>query len=75
MNAKLENKYVFRRKVFVHEKTFFLTRTFLKKTNFTSLFKKTVHPFNKSYIDFSGYNNPTVEIHENNRAKEERKRP
>ena len=52
-----------------------LTRTFLKKTNFTSLFKQTVHPFNKSYIDFSGSNNPKGENHEGNRAKEEIKRP
>ena len=64
---------------FSAEKYFFmksiLTRTFLKKTNYTSLFKQTVHPFNKSYIDFSGSNNPKGENHENNRAKEERKLP
>ena len=38
--------------MFSAEKYFFmknaLTRTFLKKINFTSLFKQTVHPFNKS---------------------------
>ena len=52
-----------------------LIRTFLKKTNFTSLFKQTVHPFNKSYIDFLGSNNPKGGNHESNRAKEERKLP
>ena len=65
--------------MFSAEKYFFkkniLTRTFLKKTNFTSLFKQTVHPFSKSSIDFSGSNNPTGEYHESNRAKEERKLP
>ena len=46
--------------------------TFLKKTDFTSLFKQTVHPLNKSYIDLSGSNNPIGENHESNRAKTER---
>ena len=59
------------------EKYFFmkniLTRTFLKKTNFTSLFKQTIHSFNKSYIDFSGCNNPKGQNHESIRAAEERK--
>ena len=45
--------------------------TFLKKTDFTSLFKRTVHPLNKSYIDLSGSNNPKGENHESNRAKTE----
>ena len=52
-----------------------MIRTFLKKINFTSLFKQTVHPFNKSYIDFSGSNNPKGENHESNCAKEDRKLP
>ena len=52
-----------------------LTRTFLKKANFTSLFKLTVHPFHKSYIDFLGSINPKVENHESNHAKEEKKLP
>ena len=71
MNKKLENKYVFRRKIFLHEKH--SDQNFLRKTNFTSLFKLTVHPFNKSSIDFSDSNNPTGENHESNRAKDERK--
>ena len=41
-------------------------------TNFTSLFKRTVYPLNKSYISISGSNNPEGEDHENNRAKTER---
>ena len=73
MKKKLENKYVFRRKIFLHEKH--CDQNFIKKTNFTSLFKQTVHPFSKSYIDFSGPNNPKTENHESNRAKEERKLP
>ena len=52
-----------------------LIRTFFKKTNFTSLFKHTVHPFNKSYIDLLGSNNPKGGNHESNYAKEERKLP
>ena len=52
-----------------------LIRTFLKKTNFTGLFKQTVHPFNKSYIDFLGSNNSKGGNHESNRAKEESKLP
>ena len=46
--------------------------TFLKKTDFTSLFKRTVHPLNKSYIDLSGFNNPIGQNHESNSAKTER---
>ena len=65
--------------MFSAEKYFFkkniLTRTFLKKTNFTSLSKQAVHPFSKSSIDFSGCNTPTGENHESNLAKEERKLP
>ena len=41
-------------------------------TNFTSLFKRTVYPLNKSYISIFGSNSPEGEDHENNRAKTER---
>ena len=56
-NTMLITKRVTRRKIwkintFSAEKYFFMenimTRTFLEKANFTSLFKQTVHPFNKS---------------------------
>ena len=46
--------------------------TFLKTTDFTSLFNRTVHPLNKSYVDLSGSNNPIRENHESNPAKTER---
>ena len=70
---KLEAKYVFRRKINFFMKNHF--RTFFKKSRLASFFKQTVHPFNKSYIDFSGSNNPKGENHESNRAKEVRKLP
>ena len=67
MLIKNVKKKFFGRKIFLHEKH--SDQNFLKKTNFTSLFKQTVHPFNKSYIDFSGPNNPQGENHESNCAK------
>ena len=70
VKKKLENKYVFRSKIFLHENILIIT--FLKKTNFTGLFKRAVYPLNKSYIDLSGFNNPKGEDHESNRAKTER---
>ena len=71
MKKNLENKYVFRRKIFLYEKHSVII-TFLKKTDFTSLFKQTVHQLNNSNIDLSGFNNPKGENHESNRVKTER---
>ena len=79
IKKRVTQRKIWKINTFSAEKYFFMknimTRTFLEKTNFTSLFKQTVHPFNKSSIDFSGSNNPTGENHEGNRAKEERKLP
>ena len=49
-----------------------LITTFLKRTDFTSSFKRTVHPLKKSYIDLSGSKNSKGENHESNRAKTEK---
>ena len=69
---KLENKYVFRRKVFLHEK--YYDQNFYKKEKFHYLVQAD-SPFNKSFMDFSGSNNQKGDSHESNRAKEEKKRP
>ena len=63
----------FSAEIFLQEKH--SDQNFFKKDKFHNLFKQTVHPFNKSSIDFSGSNNPKGENHESNRAKEERKLP
>ena len=65
VNTPFAGKYFFMKNI--------LIITFLKKTDFTSLFKATVHhSSNKCYIHLSGSNNPIGENHESNRAKTER---
>ena len=60
---------------FSARKNFFMKNiliiTFLKKADFTGLFKRIVHSLSKSYIDLSGFNNPEGE-NKSNRAKTER---
>ena len=58
-----ENKYVFRRKIFLHEKL--SDQNFFKKDKFYQLVQA-------DSLDFSGSNNPKGGNHESNRAKEER---
>ena len=70
MKKKLENKILFPQENISSWKRF--DHNFLKKTNFTSLFKRTLYPLNKSYIDLSGSNNLKGEDYESNRAKTER---
>ena len=51
MKEKLDNKYIFRRKIFNYEEH--TDHNFsLRKTDLTSFFKQTVYSVNKSYADF-----------------------
>ena len=63
MKKNLENKYVFRRKIFLHEKL--SDQNFFEKDKFHQLVQA-------NSLDFSGSNNPKGGNHESNRAKEER---
>ena len=63
MKKNLENKYVFRGKIFLHEKL--SDQSFLKKDKFHQLVQA-------NSLDFSGSNNPKGGNYESNRAKEER---
>ena len=63
MKKNSENKYVFRRKIFLHEKL--SDQNFFKKDKFYQLVQA-------DSLDFSGSNNPKGGNHESNRAKEER---
>ena len=61
MKKNLENKYVFRGKIFLHEKL--SDQSFLKKDKFHQLAQA-------NSLDFSGSNNPKGGNYESNRAKE-----
>ena len=63
MKKNLENKYVFRGKIFLHEKL--SDQSLLKKDKFHQLAQA-------NSLDFSGSNNPKGGNYESNRAKEER---
>ena len=51
MKEKLDNKYLFRRKIFSYEEHTD-HNFFLKKADLTSFFKRIVYPVSKSYADF-----------------------
>ena len=64
INTFCAGKYFFKKNI--------LIITFLKKADFTRLFKRTVHPLRKSYVNLSGFNYPKGENHESDRAKRQR---